>query len=214
MLQLDVTRVVAATSGAFLATGLLTLLDLSRAADARRQVRSDLPLHLAALAGAALGAYAVHAVPAGYVRLWIAALAFASGVHALVGAWMRRERAPAAWPRSPFVLGAIGLAVGVGSGLSGTGGPILLLPVLLLMRQDLARSVAAALVLQVPIALASTTVHAVLGRLDVLLALAIAAGLSLGVWIGRRLAKRANVRMLRVATGLVLVATGLGYGLA
>jgi uncharacterized membrane protein YfcA len=214
LLQLDVARVVAATSGAFLATGLVTVVDLGRAADARREVRDDLPLHLAALVGAALGAYAVHIVPTGWVRLWIAALAFTSGVHALAGALTRRARVPAPWPRSAIVLGAIGLAVGLGSGLSGTGGPILLLPVLLLMRQDLARSVAAALVLQVPIALASTTVHAVLGRLDVVLALAIAAGLTLGVWVGRRLAKRADVRVLRIATGLVLLATGLGYGLA
>jgi uncharacterized membrane protein YfcA len=214
VVHLDVARVVAATSGAFLATGLVAALDVARAAEARRAVREDLPLHAAALVGAALGALAVHAVPAGTVRLWIALLAFLSGVHALVGAFARRERAPAAWSASPLALGTIGLAVGVGSGLSGTGGPILLLPVLLLLRQDLARSVAAALVLQVPIALASTATHALLGRLDVALAAAIAVGLTLGVWLGRRLARRADVRRLRIATGLVLVATGLGYGFA
>jgi hypothetical protein len=213
VLQLDVARAVAATSGAFLATGLVTLLDLVRAADARRAVRRDAPLHLAAFAGAALGAFAVHAVPGGWVRLWIAALAFASGVHALVGVWRSRARAPAAWPGAT-ALGCIGLAVGVGSGLSGTGGPILLLPVLLLLRQDLARSVPAALVLQVPVALAATGVHVALGRLDVPLALAIAAGLAAGVWLGRRIARRADATKLRVATGLVLIATGLGYGLA
>lgn len=214
VLGLDLPRVVAAASGAFLATALVTVADLVRTADARREMRDDLPLHGAALVGAALGALAVHAVPAGAVRLWIAALAVLSGLHAMLGAWRRRERAPAAWPGSPLVQGTIGLAVGVGSGLSGTGGPILLLPVLLLLRQDLARSVAAALVLQVPIALAATTVHAALGRLDVALALAIAVGLSIGVWLGRRLARRADVRSLRIATGLVLLAAGLGYALA
>ena len=214
VLHVDLARAVAATSGAFLATGLVTLLDLGRAADARRAVRDDAPLHLAALLGAAVGAFAVHAVAPGAVRLWIAALAFLSGVHALVGVLARRDRLPAAWPASPVVLGGIGLAVGFGSGLSGTGGPILLLPVLLLMRQELARSVAAALVLQVPIALAATSVHAALGRLDIPLAVAIAAGLSLGVWLGRRIARRADLRKLRIATGCVLIATGLGYGLA
>ena len=214
VLQLDVGRAVAATSGAFLATGLFTAIDVGRTPAARRSVRDDLPLHAAAFVGAGLGAFAVHLVPAGSVRLWIAALAFLSGVHALVGAFARRERAVAAWPRAPLALASIGLAVGFGSGLSGTGGPILLLPVLLLMRQDLARSVATALVLQVPIALASTGAHALLGALDVPLAAAIAVGLSAGVWLGRRLARRTDVRRLRIATGLVLVATGLGYGLA
>lgn len=152
-------------------------------------------------------------VPTAWVKLWIAVLAFVSGVHALVGAVLDRRRAPRSWPRGG-ALAAIGLAVGAGSGLSGTGGPILLLPVLLLLGQDLARSVAAALVLQIPIALASTTAHFAMGRLDVRLGLTIAAGLVVGAWLGRRLARRTDARVLKIATGVVLVATGVGYALA
>lgn len=155
----------------------------------------------------------MHIIPAAGVKLWIAALAFVSGVHALASALAARTGAAKPWPR-PATLALAGLAVGAGSGLSGTGGPILLLPVLLLLRQALGRSVTAALVLQIPVALAATTVHLAMGRLDVPLAIAIAAGLALGVWLGRRIARRVDVRQLRIATALVLIATGLGYGLA
>lgn len=213
VLGIDIVTAVAATSCAFLATGLLTLADLGRTAAARRTVRDDLPLHVAAFVGAAAGALAVHVVPAAGVQLWIAALAFVSGVHALVGALAASPRASKPWPRAAALV-AIGLAVGTGSGLSGTAGPILLLPVLLLLGQDLSRSVAAALVLQIPIAVAATGAHLATGRLDVRLGLAIAAGLALGAWLGRRLAGRIDARRLKIVTGLVLVATGIGYALA
>jgi uncharacterized protein len=168
----------------------------------------DAPLHLAALVGATLGAIAVHLVAPGLVKLWIAVLALLSGLHALLG--RAGSTTVRAWP-SPATLAVLGVLVGFGSGLSGTGGPILLLPLLLLLRQDLGRAVAAALVLQIPIALASTTAHLAFGRLDLRIGAAVALALSLGAWLGRRAARRIDAARLKQATGCVLVATGVAY---
>ncbi len=138
-------------------------------------------------------------------------LAIVSGLHALFG---RARAGPARpWPGT-VGLALLGLLVGFGWGLSGTGGPILLLPLLLLGGRDPARSVAAGLVVQIPIALASTATHFAAGGLDLHLGLVVAAGLAAGAWLGQRVARRAEARGLQRATGVVLVAVGIAYAAA
>lgn len=199
---------IAASSFGFLLTGLMGWR-------ARAPERADgglWPLHAAALAGAAAGAVLVHHVPAGWVRGWVALLTLGSGLHALATA-RKAQAATRRWPAAPW-LAAVGAAVGCGSALSGTGGPVLLLPVLLLLGLPTAASVAAAQAIQVPIALAASAAHLAAGRLDLRLAVAVGVLLLAGAWCGRRLARLAEPQALRRWTALALVATGLWYGLA
>jgi len=204
---------IAASSFGFLLTGLLGWR-------ARPSAPADgapprlWPLHLAALAGAAAGALLVHHVPGGWVRGWVALLALGSGLQALLAG--RRGAAGGAarpWPAAAGLVG-LGLAVGCGSALSGTGGPVLLLPLLLLLGLPTVPSVAVAQAVQLPIALAASAAHLAAGRLDMRLALGVGLALLVGAWCGRRLAARADPPTLRRATALALIATGLWYGLA
>ena len=103
----------------------------------------------------------------------------------------------------------LGLLAGIGSALSGTGGPVMLLPLLLLRRCDFERSVQVALVMQVPIALAATLTHASAGRFDLSAGAAVALVLLVGAEIGRRLARRWSQRSLQTATAVLLLATGV-----
>lgn len=200
---------IAVSSLAFLATGLWAL------ASTRRwgldTMRSEKHLMLAALVGAIVGASLTPWVPAAWVRAWIGTLALVSGLY---GLWRARSMAQTGhvrhWPnRNGQWL--LGLAVGVGSALSGTGGPVLLLPWLLLTHRSLERSVAVAQVLQVPIAMAATTAHATAGRIDWELSAAVTLALLVGTAAGRRLARRLPLRPLQAAAAALLVATGTWF---
>jgi len=201
-------RAIAAAMAGFALTGLAAL--------AFRRGRSDAPagsawtLNLAALGGAVVGAGSVALVPESAIRLLIGAIAIASGAHALVPGAVRER---GALPGRP-ALAAIGGAVGCGSALSGTGGPVMLLPILMLLGVPVRSGIALAQLVQVPIALAATAVNAVQGRLDPGLAglvggLLVAGSLA-GLWLGARVPTMALKRI--VALGLV--ALGIWYGYA
>lgn len=201
---------VAASGFAFLLTGLLALAQSD--GSILNRLKIDAPLHAGALLGAGAGAALTAWTPESWIRLWIGAIALASGFHTL---WTlqrgqqhldpnRAERWPAAGE-----LGWIGLAVGVGSALSGTGGPMLLLPWLMARSCPINRSIACALAIQVPIAISATATHLVGGRLDFSLGLGVAAVLVPCAWLGRNAARRAPSRLLRQSAAALLILAGL-----
>ena len=211
LLGVPLPEAIAASSLAFLVTGAYALT--GNASGALAHLRRDAPLMLAALLGAGAGAALTAWAPGDAVRGWIGLLALASGAHALWRLHRPDPRADHPWPGLGGQL-ALGLGVGLGSALSGTGGPVMLLPILLLMRRPLSRAIVAAQVIQLPIAIASSATHALAGRLDWRLGATIAVALLLGAWAGRRLARRANPRPLQAATAAVLLATGAWFLLA
>ena len=104
------------------------------------------------------------------------------------------------------------MGVGCASAWSGTGGPVLLLPVLIFARMPLMPAVAMAQVIQLPIAAAATAVNFAAGRLDLGLGLVLAMLVLVGWWVGRRIAQSMSVRALQRAVALGLIAVGLAYG--
>lgn len=160
--------------------------------------------------GAAAGALTLDLLPPAAVRLFIAALALSSGLHALA--------APAAAPTghipSPPALGALGIAVGYGSAISGTGGPVLLIPLLLALRTPPRSAIALGLAAQVPIVLAATLVNVHVARVDFDLGGILALLLLAGAWAGSAASRRLSGRGATVAVALTLIATGLWYGFA
>ncbi len=206
---LDVERAVAATLFSFLICGTFAALVHLR------RIRLDpgplLALCAAAGAGAAAGAAALGMVPAPAVRLLVAALAFSSGLHAL----LRHAPPPqgASVPGKP-AMALLGFVVGAGSALSGTGGPVMLVPILLALRVPVAAAIALGVSAQFPITLTATLVNAAGGRIDWVLGATLGALLTAGTLAGAWLSVRLPARRLAQAVGLVLVATGLWYGFA
>jgi uncharacterized membrane protein YfcA len=88
----------------------------------------------------------------------------------------------------------LGLVVGFGSAVTGTGGPFLVLPLLLLLRPRLPTlwAVGLAQAVPLPIALAATLANAWFGEVDMCVAAAVAAtvipGLPVGVYFAHRTA--------------------------
>lgn len=198
---IDPARAVAAASLGFLFTGAAAWWTRPRAAAA-----SPLTLDLCALAGAAAGALTLAWLPFAGLRAAVGLIALGSGLYALVG----RERQRAAALPTP-VLAMLGLVVGCLSAWSGTGGPVVLLPLLALLGVPALAGVATAQRIQLPVALAATAVHAAAGRLDIPLGLAIGVLVLAGWTAGRRLAAAWPVHRLRQTVAVALIATGLAY---
>lgn len=162
----------------------------------------------AAAAGAALGAATLDFLPGVGVRLFIAVLALASGLHALAASHTPTGRAP-----GPLPLAGLGLAVGYGSAISGTGGPVMLIPILLLLRAPVNAAIALGVVSGLPITIAASAVYAAQGRIDYVLALTLTVFLLAGVAAGAKLLHRLSSRALTVAVAWTLVGVGLWFGL-
>jgi hypothetical protein len=200
-------RAVAASLLGFLVAGIYAaFVHLRRA---RLEPRPVVVLCVTAAAGAAAGAATLDWLPANAVRLFIAVLCLASGLHALLLKALPFKRTPS----SP-ILGVLGGLVGYASAISGTGGPVTLIPLLLALRTPAAAAVALGLAAQLPIALSATVVYALEGRIDLRLGATLGALLVAGTYVGAKLSGRLSGRGLTVAVALTLVAVGLWYGYA
>jgi uncharacterized membrane protein YfcA len=199
-------RAVAACMFAFFFSSLYAaFIHLRRA---RLEWRPVAALCVAAAMGAVLGAATLERLPETGVRLFIAALSLASGLHALL-----TRHAPAARAPGPGLLALLGAIVGYGSAISGTGGPVMLIPILLFLRTPIAAAVALGVVSGLPITLAATAVYAASGRVEFALALTLAVFLVAGVYLGAKLLRRLSARALTIAVAWTLVVTGLWFGL-
>jgi uncharacterized protein len=199
--QVDPERAVAAASLGFAFTGAAAWWFTPRhAAD------GSWALGVSALVGSALGAFTLAWLPAGGVRLTVGLIALGSGLYALFG----RERSRV-HPLSSMALVLLGGIVGCLSAWSGTGGPVVLLPMLALLGVPSVMGIDAAQRVQLPVALAATAVNFGAGRLDIGLGLGIGVLVLAGWFAGRRLAQRLPVPRLRQGVALALIATGLVY---
>jgi uncharacterized membrane protein YfcA len=161
-----------------------------------------------AVPGGVLGGLLVHGVQAHWLLTALAVLAVGSGLRGLMPIHpVNPERASFGVVR----MAQIGLAVGIGSALTGTGGPVILIPLLMLWRQPMALTLACAQAIQLPVALSASAVHAASGSRDLVLACGIGLVLLVGSLIGQRLARRANLRSLQILVSLLLVGTGLWF---
>jgi len=201
-------QAVAAASLAFLPTGVMGWLS------ARRHAAPGAcawPLNVAALAGAVAGAAFAHAMPAGPARIGLALLAAGAGLFGLVPASATASARPMPGRTAQI---ALGLAVGFLSAASGTGGPVLLLPLLMLWRAPTIAAISAAMAIQLPVAAAASATHLLAGELPAALGVQISVTLLAGAWAGRCLARRWPPRVLRVIASLCLIGVAGWYGLS
>jgi uncharacterized protein len=162
-------------------------------------------LSIGAMPGAFLGALVVHEVPGSGVELLIGILVILSGLHA--------ARTPKVVPTQRVLrsgeLVLIGLVTGFGSALTGTGGPLLLVPILVWLGQPVLLSIGLSQVIQVPISILATIGNFSFGQVDVGLALLVAVLLMIGVTIGARLAHAISAKALKRAIAWVMVGVGV-----
>jgi uncharacterized membrane protein YfcA len=155
-----------------------------------------------ALAGAIISSHIKGVV----LLVLIGATVMFAGAQALI----REPGAPSHRRRlSPPVLLAIGLVVGVASALTGTGGPVLLVPLLIWLKLPALVSVGLSQAIQVPIAIMATAGNLWTGTIDLPLAASVSLGIVIGAWIGARVAHALPAPILARVVAVALLATGL-----
>ena len=158
-----------------------------------------------AMPGAFAGAAATSAVPAFVLELLIAVLIIASGLNAL------RATGPLGHPPRTLAKGAlivIGAITGIASSMSGTGGPLVLVPILLWLHVPVLAAVGLSQVIQVPISAFATAGNILYGTIDYPVAAALAVLLMVGVWFGARIAHRVSSSALKRFVSLMLLGVG------
>ena len=156
----------------------------------------------AAFAGALLASFVAPAA----IEAAVGLLAAASGLDALLGngrSGARGETMP-----SNAGLFTAGAFTGFASSLTGTGGPLVLIPILVWLELPVLVAIGLAQVIQLPIALLATAGNAIAGTLDAGAGVSIGAGIVLGTWAGGRLAHVLPQATLRRIVSALLVAVG------
>ena len=162
-----------------------------------------------------IGAAVLSKTPGIWVEVFIASLILAAGTNALINT---KEQSQDFEPKiKPAGLIGMGAVTGIGSAMTGTGGPLVLIPMAVWLRYPTLTAIGLSQAVQFPIALLATAGNMLYGNLDWLLGSVLASALILGAAIGARLAHAVPRNGLRSFLSWVLVVTGflilgqLGY---
>jgi uncharacterized membrane protein YfcA len=160
-------------------------------------------LSAGAVPAALAGVWVNHLLPGDVLVLALGAVTLFAGVRAL--------RAPA--PRAQEHLGraaavGTGAVVGFGSALTGTGGPVLLVPILLTLGTAPLVAVAASQAIQLPIVGMASAGYLAAGDVHIALGSGLGVGAAIGVFAGEAVARRASPARLRRAVAGACIAAG------
>jgi uncharacterized membrane protein YfcA len=161
---------------------------------------------LSAMPGAFAGSVLTQAASADVLLVLIGVAVLLSGLRSLTGS--RPNEVAESRVLGPSWLAVIGLFVGLGSALTGTGGPVLLVPLLIWLRLPVLTVVGLSQAVQVPIALCATIGTLAYGHLDLMLGGLLSAGVIGGSATGARIAHKLPRPMLTRIVGLVLLVVG------
>lgn len=163
-------------------------------------------LCLGGLPGAYLGAFLLPHFSAVVLEFGIAALLLASGVYALLQ--NKARHGSETQPRSATLI-AVGFFTGMGSALTGTGGPLLLIPILIWFGLPMLTSIGLAQVIQIPVSVMATLGNFAHGQVNLQLGVWLALVLAGGAVLGAKLAHTLPASFLYRLVAVLLVAVGL-----
>ncbi|MGC7094499.1 sulfite exporter TauE/SafE family protein [Amycolatopsis lurida] len=199
---LDVHTAAGTSSWAFLFTGVVGTLAYARNASMPWPLANRLAL--GAAPAAAAGALVNGLVSPLVVWLVLGSITLGAGVHRL------RARGGGERTRLPSAAAlATGAVVGFGSALTGTGGPVLLVPVLVLLGVAPLAAVAAGQLIQVPLAAFAVLGYATTGSVHFGLGALLGVVAAAAVVAGARFARRLPAEKLRRVSACILVGVGL-----
>ncbi|CAI8390499.1 MAG: Uncharacterised protein [SAR116 cluster bacterium MED-G04] len=141
------------------------------------------------------------------LKILIAILTILSAARELLAA-STATRATSFEPTAPRLI-VIGAVTGALSALSGTGGPLILIPVLIWISAPVVLAIGLAQVIQLPVAIVATAGNTWNGMLDWRMAFAIAAGVAVGSFIGGTVSKHIPAASIKKGVAVLLLASGL-----
>lgn len=203
LIGLDERDAIGTSLASFVCLGVVAATSRLRAAKPSAQ---EWLLYLAMIPAAAVGAFALGLIPNIVLSLLVAAGTLATGLWAALFKGLPDGR--------PFRPGfaraaAYGAFTGSASALSGTGGPLVLMPLLLWQGVNAQEALALSKAAQLPIALTATITRAQSGSIDFGLAGALTALLVAGMLLGTRVSAYVSASDLRRTIGYALACIGI-----
>lgn len=189
----------------YLFTGLVGTAVYAR----HKSIRWDMTVWLwaGAMPAALIGAWFIHLTDPLLLEFFIGALALLSGLTALRPPFSAGAKAQSL---SKPALAAVGAVTGYASAVTGTGGPLVLVPILTWLRVPVLTAIGLGQAIQLPIAALATAGNIAFGEPDLMLGLLLAVGLSIGTLAGAQLAHKMPRAMLGHAiSGALLIVGGL-----
>ena len=202
VLGMDPHAATATSTWAFLFTGVVGTVVYARRGTVPWS--TVLGLSIGCIPGAFVGARANALLPGDAVVAILAGLAVLVGVQQL---WPRHYRTVRS-PPSGWRLVSLGTAVGFGSALTGTGGPVLLVPSLLGLGVAPLSAVAISQAIQIPVVAAASVGYLNAGLTNVKLGNMLGVAAAFGVVVGAAVAQRLHQERLRQLVALACVLAG------
>ena len=162
---------------------------------------------LGALPGAYIGAFFLPYFRADILEVFIATLILASGAHALLRKTAVQQSTEETEKNTPLL--AIGLVAGIGSALSGTGGPLLLIPILIWFKVPVLIAIGLSQVIQIPISASATLGNFLHGHVDINLAFVLALTMVGGTLVGAKFVHHIPVDSLKKLVSYLLIGVGI-----
>ncbi len=202
---IDVHVAVAAAMFSYLASGVIGTTIYARQGSIAWSMAPW--LFLGAIPAAFFGAWASSKASGTVLEIAIAALILFAGANAL------RPRPPGRQRRTELgngCLATLGAVCGFGSALTGTGGPLILVPLLVWLDLPVLTAIGLSQAIQLPIAALATAGNLLYGRLDAALGIVIAAAIAAGTVLGAWLAHVVPHSLLHRSVAWLLVLVGVG----
>lgn len=214
LLPLDPGTVAGTASAMFIATGIVGSLGYLRSGhlNSKAAFKSAMVLSLTSMLGAYAGSEVNKLLDASAFAILLGLFVFFTGLIILYrqyNALAPNKRLEMNSSRGQGWMAVVGVAVGLPGGLLGVGGPVLAVPLLVVLGVPMLMSVALAQVQSIFISGMATMGYAFQGAVDWELAIILGAPLLVGTAAGWYLAQRIAVNRLKVALAVVLVALGI-----
>jgi uncharacterized membrane protein YfcA len=203
--NIDIHTSIAASVAAFFVSGLVGTITYSK----RGVIRwlDFVAASAGAIPGALLGAYVLPKIESYYLTLFIALILMVSAVKQFTGVKNSNTSRPKQnIPK--YQLALVGLVTGLLSVLSGTGGPLVLLPLLNLLSTPLITAIGLSQVIQLPIATFASIGNAVNSLIDWELVMVLSLGLAFGSFIGAKGSERLPINYIKMMVSILLLLSG------
>ena len=201
----DIHNSIAAALAAFLVSGFVGTVVYSQRGVI--QWIDLMSISIGAVPGAFIGAYILPKINAQLLTFFIAIALLVSAVRQIRSNKMEDVDRPSR-KVSKYQMALVGLVTGFFSVLSGTGGPLVLLPLLTWFSVPLVTAIGLSQAIQLPIAIFATVGNEANDLVNWDLALFLAIGLAIGSFIGAKLSKRLPVDHIKALVAFLLFGSG------
>ena len=204
VLGFDLHLAMSASSFSFLFPGIVgTLTYAQKKSIAWKQV---LWLSVGIIPAAVLGARVNSHLNTNELILIVAGLIAFSGINVFIKPRDESQESP---DFSKPLLIFIGILVGFGSSLTGTGGPVLLVPILVTLHYPALKSIGVSQAIQLPIAAFAVIGFWLYSQIDLGLGLHLGIVQAVGAYFGAQMAHRLPVVQLRRLVAMALIGVGV-----